>query len=501
MAVAVTHLTAFELAYARPLVLTLREAARHIPALLVLALVVGIHVPTLGYYFFGDDFLVLGDIRTRSLGEYTRDVTLLRDLTPNWRPLSMLAYWAEFQIFGFDPLPWRIVNLSLHVASVAMLYAFVYSMTRRVFVATGAALIFGVSASAVHTVTYVTAFPHLFSELLLLSSLFALHRFVVGGERARQWYGASLLLYIAGFLANEGGVVAGVVIVAYYALTSLRRRRDALDFALKMAPFGLAAALLVGGLSGCGCQGVQEGFYGPGWHMPRETWVYMSRLAFPVGPIDLAPSATEWVWGSVVAGFAIFFLIRGPGLARIAALGLVVSLMPYVPGKIWTATRYTYMALPFFAILVAFAAGFVHARLTRFSRPVAHALAAIALALLGGLYSWQTLHQTQPFLRETQRWQLLSDELRTNFEALPPHSRVYILDEEGMWSNAYWQPTWMTSVGLALYGEDVTVRALPAEYLDRLEGPLYEHVYVVEFRDGHLSPPIAAATLGAEQQE
>jgi hypothetical protein len=332
----------------------------------------------------------------------------------------------------------------------------------------------------------VTAFPHVFSEFLLLSSLFSLHRFVEGGERAPRWYAASLLLYIAGFLANEGGIVLGAVIVAYYAMTSLRRRRDALDFALKMAPFGLAAALLVGGLSGCGCQGVEEGFYSTGWHIASEMWVYMARLAYPVGAIQIEPTAIDWVWGSIVAGSAIFFFIRGPHIARFAAVGAVIGLMPYAPGKIWVATRYTYLALPFFAILVAVAAGWVHDHAARLHRPAAHALAAIALAAVGGLYAWQTQAQTQPFLEDTERWQLLVDDLQANYEEVPPGTTIWVVDDEGLWTNAFWQATWMPSVGHALYGDRVTVRALPSDFFEAMRGSLTDPVYLVEYRDGHL---------------
>src|SRR4051812_15456068 len=171
MAVVAARLTLLEQADRPALSDTLRKCARHIPLLLILGLVVGIHIPTMHYYFFGDDFLVLGDIRTRSFPSYMSDVIALRDLTPNWRPLTMLVYWAEFKAFGFNALPWRIVNLALHVATVVVLYTLVLSLTKRLFVALAAALIFGVSASAVHTVTYITAFPHVFSEFLLISSL------------------------------------------------------------------------------------------------------------------------------------------------------------------------------------------------------------------------------------------------------------------------------------------------------------------------------------------
>jgi hypothetical protein len=472
MAEAATHILLFEGdagARRRPLVEIARSVARHIPLLLVIGLVVGIHVPTMHYYFFGDDFLVLGDIQSRSFTTYMRDVVALRDLTPNWRPLTMLVYWAEFKVFGFDALPWRIVNLSLHVGTVVILYALVLSLTKRLFVALAAALIFGVSASAVHTVTYITAFPHVFSQFLLMCSLGSLHLYVQSAEKRWWWYWASLLLFIAGFLANEGGVVMGAVLLVYFAIYSLAKKRDVLDFVLKMTPFGIAAAVLVSGLSGCGCQGVEEGFYGVGWHIPRETWVYMSRLAYPVGAIPLEPSAMEWIWGSIVIGFAIFFFIRGPNIARVAAVGMVIAVMPYTPGKIWTATRYSYMATPFFAILVAVAAGLIHHYATRVYKPAAHVLAAAALVAVGGLYAWQTHIQTEPFLEESDRWELLATEMRSTYDTVPPGTTVYIIDDDDMWSNGFWQPTWMTSIGRALYGRDVKLRALTSADAERIK--------------------------------
>ncbi len=499
MAVVATHAGAYEPApqQASSIVAALRGAARHLPIALAVGLVIGIHIPTLHYYFFGDDFLVLGDINSRSFPAYMRDVVLLRDLTPNWRPLTMLVYWAEFKAFGFNALPWRIVNLSLHVASVLMLYVIVLSMTKRIFLSTAAALIFGVSASAVHTVTYVTAMPHVLSEFFLLTSLYALYRYVESDEKRAAWYWTSFALYVMGFLANEGGVVIGAVLLIYYATASLWKRRDILDFTLKMLPFGIAATLLVSGLSGCGCQGVEGGFYGVGWHIPRETWVYMSRLAYPVGAIRIEPTALEWAVGSVVAAAAIFFFVRGPNIARWAAVGMVIGIMPYAPGKLWTATRYTYMALPFFAILAAVSLAWAHGHLSRFNRYFAHALAAAALFVIGGLYSWQTLHQTQPFLRETGRWRILTDELRANYPTVPPGNTVYISDDDGVWSNAYWQPTWMTSVGRALYGKDVSVRAYASGDIARLRDSTDGDMYLLLEKDGHLQP-VNAGTVQAE---
>ena len=70
MAVAVTHAQAYERPSARALTAFLRAAARHVPIALVVGLIVGIHIPTLHYYFFGDDFVVLGDINSRAFPAY-----------------------------------------------------------------------------------------------------------------------------------------------------------------------------------------------------------------------------------------------------------------------------------------------------------------------------------------------------------------------------------------------------------------------------------------------
>jgi hypothetical protein len=397
----------------------------------------------------------------------------------------MVVYYGEYHLFGLNALPWRIVNLVVHIATVVVLYAFVLSWTKRLFVALAAAAVFGVSAAAVHTVTYITAFPHVFSQFLLMSALLSMHLYVKGGERRWGWYCLSLALFVAGFLANEGGVVLGLAIMLYYALDSLAKRRDVLDFVVKMSPFAIAGAVLVAGLAGSGRQGIDGGFYSVGMHIPLETFVYMSRLAYPVESIDLRPSAMEWIWGSIVLGFAIFFLVRGPNIARLAAVAMVIAVMPYAPGKIWTATRYTYMATPFFAILVAVTAGLVFHYAVKLWKPGAYALGALALASVAGLYAWQTMHQTEPFLKETARWELLVDDLQSNYDEVPRGTTIYVIDEEGMWSNPYWQPTWMTSVGQALYGADVKVRAMPALHLDAVKKtlPPGTDMYVVELTD------------------
>lgn len=177
---------------------------------------------------------------------------------------------------------------------------------------------------------------------------------------------------------------------------------------------------------------------------------------------------------------------------------MVVGVLPYAPGKMWTATRYTYMSTPFFAILVAVAAGYAYHHLLRLYRPLAHVLGAAALVSVAGLYAWQTVTQTQPFLRETDRWEVLARDLRANYDEVPEGSTIYVIDDEGLWSNPYWQPTWMTSVGRALYGKGVSVRALPSADLKQLQKSFDGQMYVVQLTDGRL---VAVPSPSAQRQQ
>jgi hypothetical protein len=49
------------------------------------------------------------------------------------------------------------------------------------------------------------------------------------------------------------------------------------------------------------------------------------------------------------------------------------------------------------------------------------------------------------------RWALLAQELRSNYETVPPGTTIWIVD--GPWTNPMEQYTWVPSVARALYGD------------------------------------------------
>lgn len=472
-----------------------RVVLRHWGLLAALAIAFAVHLPTLRYYFDGDDFVVLGSVEYLGARAYVIDTLRMHDIVPNWRPLTGAVYAAEWELFGLNATAWRSVNLAVHLGSVALLYALVTRVTRRPAVGAIAAAIFGVSGAHFDTVTYITALPHVLAMFFALASLLALISYAQDGERSGSAYWLSFGLFALAFLSNEGAFVFAPVLVAAYALFATRWRKAPQRLVFHAAPFTLLAAGWAIYYQTQQPEQVRFEDYYWGGHVVSNYAVYLSWLVLPVRSIPLEPEAWRWALaGVVVAGMAMCVVV-GPAILRVCALGVALSLLPFVPVSIWTASRYTYAAVAFFAPVLAIAAYATYRWLQgthpRARVPATMAGLAIVAAVLG-LYSWQSYAQDARSGRATERWEVLAQELRRNYADVPDGTTIYIVG--GAWQNPMEQYTWVPSVARALYGDaaafSLPLAALtPAEYQDRNPVFLYW--------DGDALRPIAEQDLAA----
>src|SRR5262245_38916236 len=70
-------------------------------------------------YFTGDDMMNL----------YRAWADSPRELMHDERPVALLVYRLLFALFGMNPLPYRLVAMSLLVANLALLYAFCFRLS------------------------------------------------------------------------------------------------------------------------------------------------------------------------------------------------------------------------------------------------------------------------------------------------------------------------------------------------------------------------------------
>jgi hypothetical protein len=464
-----------------------RFAWRHGWLLAALAVTVAVLAPTLRHFFHGDDFVVLGSAEHLGMGQYIADTFLMRDIVPNWRPLTGVIYAIEWEVFGLNPWAWRLVNLTVHLGSMVLLYALVLRFTRAHAAGAAAALLFGVSGAHFQTVTYITALPHVLATFFLLGSLLLLVAYTQGGERRPLLFALSFGSFVFAFLANEGSFVFAPVFVAAYALFAVRWRRAPLRLALHAAPFVALAGAWSVFYQACECAQLKFEQYYWGSHVVDNYALYLSWIAVPTKTVPLAPDTLRWLLGGAVALVLVGAAVRGPHIARLAALGVVLALLPFVPVEIWTAARYTYAAVAFFAIIVALAGYWAFTRASSLHPRLRLPAATLALAVVltvAGLHGWQTTSQESRAGAMNERWRLLVSELQRNFDTLPAGTTIYIV--EGPWSNPMEQYTWVPSVGRALYGDAAAFDLPRSEY--RLNPPDISNAVFLEWTGERLQP-------------
>ena len=322
------------------------------------------------------------------------------------------------------------------------------------------------------------------ATFFVLGSLLALVAYVKDGEHDVDAFVLSFVLFALGFFANEATFVFAPMFVAAYALYSRRWLRAPWRLVLHAAPFVALAASWLSFYESCTCKQLKFDGYGWGPHVFDHYAVYLSYMAYPTHYVPMTPDAVGWTLASVVCVVAVALFVRGPHIARVAVIGVVLALMPFAPVEIWTASRYMYSAVAFFAPLAAIAAYGAYDRVHRFARVPANVLALALLAIIASLYGWQTYAQDSRSGRGTERWQLLVDDLQANYQTVPDGTTIYIID--GPWTNPMEQYAWLPSVGRALYTNAVAFDLPRDAYAT--EPVAGKKVLYLQWSDGKLVP-------------
>lgn len=197
------------------------------------ALAVAIHVPFLlrRPFFFADDFGCLADA-----DNLTRGSSRFLELPAwgVWRLGQRAFWWAEYGLFGLDPLPYHAVNVLLHAAVAVTLAALLV----RLGAARGRALLAGALFASLSAPSITVRYPSV--SAVILAVLFAL--LAIGAhESERPLLGSALMLVGASFYEQALCAPAAMLLVNLV----LRRRPWWRGLA---APAGAAVVFLAGNL-------------------------------------------------------------------------------------------------------------------------------------------------------------------------------------------------------------------------------------------------------------
>lgn len=322
-----------------------------LPAVSFLLLALLVYLPSLrNAYIWDDDSYVTGSHNFQDLTGLKR-IWIDPHSVPQYYPLVHSLFWLEYQLWGFRPAGYHLVNILLH-GTVAFL---IFLVLRRLKVPwPGAcAALFAVHPVHVESVGWITELKNVLSAVFyLLAVLSWLRFFPPEADRPRRWvdYALTCFFFACGLLSKTvvSTLPAALLLIAWWKRGRILRSEALLIGPLFLLGLGFGAATAVIERTMVGAEG---GAFG--WSpleraliAGRVLWFYAGKLLWPHPIVFIYPAwtpdtARPWHYLFPLAALAVLALLvyrhlrsRGPDGERRArgALAAVLffagSLMP-----------------------------------------------------------------------------------------------------------------------------------------------------------------------------
>lgn len=284
-------------------------------------------------------------------------VRALDNIRIEFFPLRDSVYWALWQLFRADPVPYHVTNLVFHALTSLLVWRFALRLGLSPWVSVVGALLFAVHPIHVESVVWISALKDPMFLSAMLGSMVCYLRY---RQTLRPWdYGAALVLLMAALACKSLALPTVVLMVAAErwvgAPTAWRLIALRAIGPLAITAVAFAHIILVGRANG-----VIAGPHGGTWasHWVLMSWAlvrYVQQAVFPLGfrlhycfppaegladprlwvALVLVPAvllASWWAWKkNRTLGFLCFWFF--------ACLGPVANVLPF-PALI--ADRYLY---------------------------------------------------------------------------------------------------------------------------------------------------------------
>ncbi len=196
-----------------------------------------LYLPTLGYYWAADDF---NFVVKKEWPQILNFFNLARG-NGFYRPLTWLSFVADYQLWGANPALWRLTNLLINLACVALVWLLAYRL-RGSLVAALAALIFVVQPAHPGSITWIDG---RFDALATVMYLACVTAFVLYMQtQRRRWYALALIALLLAILAKEIGLTAPALLLLadllFFPQPGIAPGRD------KSRPYGPQPGIITG---------------------------------------------------------------------------------------------------------------------------------------------------------------------------------------------------------------------------------------------------------------
>jgi len=414
-------------------------ATRYWPLAVITVAAAWMYGPALNSAFVGDDYLLLLASRDMPAGDFLRAIWdpsasagILQLSRDYYRPLSFLTFRAMYAIFGAEPLPYHLLNLGIHFASVVL----VFELTRRLvdgrLAPVIAAVVMALHPAGRESITWIASVNSAGLPLAIAAWLAFLPATETARPRSRRlaWLAASVALTVGALLFRETAAVITLAMVLWYVQVPARGRwidRDTwLLSGLPLVAVAMAAAVSAFGVSGSS----RDLLVGADPDALDRWWFYLKLALLP----DLVEAhdgllivRLQQALALVMLAIPIAALLRRDRLLAALGFGFLLSLFPYALFGLGFGIRYFYYPTALLALVL----GCLSHRLwggRSLPSPapvpaVGLLLLTVTLAAVGGRRLVSEWKQQNPDVH--QHW---VEGLRSEYPALPAGGVLWSID-------------------------------------------------------------------------
>ena len=118
----------------------------------------------------------------------------------NWHPLTWISHQTDCELFGLNAGPHHIINILIHAANVALVFLFLWRLTRRLWPAAFIAALFAWHPLHVESVAWISERKDVLSAFFALLSLLCYLNFARISRRRDFWF--ALFFFALGLMSK-----------------------------------------------------------------------------------------------------------------------------------------------------------------------------------------------------------------------------------------------------------------------------------------------------------
>ena len=149
--------------------------------------------------------------------------------TPFYRPLLIVSFIVDYQLWGSHPFGFHYTNILLHTINAFMVFLLAFTLFKDRYLSLFSSLLFATHPIQTEAVAWISGRNDVFLTFFLLLTLIFYLRWqnIMGGKRILNFIGF-LMAYGCALLTKEGGIIVFllIVLIGYFFRTILPARVD-----------------------------------------------------------------------------------------------------------------------------------------------------------------------------------------------------------------------------------------------------------------------------------